>query len=305
VKDLPKPAKIITIDSKTSLHDAFETLLQHNILSAPVWDSQTHSYTGFLDIRDLVSFVVFVYDQQKVKDNTRLQDLLLHGAEQFKMFGTDGVTVSYLSRRHRFNPVTEDEPLSKVVNHLASPTTHRVPVVDTQGHVINIVSQSTVVKLLSTKCIKIGDPAYADNNSISVGELKLGSSPVLSVPKGESVINTFRMLDSKNKSGIALLDETGKLVGTTTGKDLGLFLKNPSLAALNRPIFDYLKEIRANTIDIRTPAIAVFEKDKVSRAIALLAATSVHRVFVIHDEASYHPTRVISITDILVHLLST
>jgi len=304
VKDVPKPAKIITIDSKTSLHDAFETLLQNNILSAPVWDSQSQSYTGFLDIRDLVSFVVFVYDQQKVRDNTRLQDLLLHGAEQFKMFGTDGVTVSYLSRRHRFNPVQEDEQLAKVVSLLSFPTTHRVPVINSEGKVVNIVSQSTVVKLLSNKCIRIGDPAYADPHSPTLGELKLGSAPVLTVPKGETVINTFRMLDSKNKSGIALLDETKKLVGTTTGKDLGLFLKNPSLASLNRSIFDYLKEIRANSIDIKTPAIAVFEKDKLPRAIALLAATNVHRVFVIHDEANYHPERVISITDILKYLIS-
>jgi len=304
MKDVPKPAKIITIDSKTPLHDAFETLLQNNILSAPVWDANTNTYTGFLDIRDLVSFVVFVYDEQKVKDNTRLQDLLLHGAEQFKMFGTDGVTVSYLSRRHRFAPVKEDEPLGKVVANLASPTVHRVPVVGNDGSVVNIVSQSTVVKLLAQKCIRIGDPEFSDTNSPNLGDTPVGSSPVLSVSKIESVINTFRMLDSKNKSGVALLDESGRLVGTTTGKDLGLFLKNPSLAALNRTIFEYLQEIRANSIDIKTPAIAVFEKDKLSRAIALLAATNVHRVFVVNNEEAYHPTRVISITDILKYLLS-
>jgi len=220
------------------------------------------------------------------------------------MFGTDGVTVSYLSRRHRFSPVTEDEPLVKVVSHLASPTVHRVPVVDSQGRVINIVSQSAIVKLLSQRCIRIGDPEFSDDRSPSIGEIAIGSHPVLSVSKNETVINTFRILDSKNKSGVALLDETKRLVGTTTGKDLGLFLKNPSLASLNRSIFDYLKEIRGISIDIRTPAIAVFERDKLSRAISLLAATNVHRVFVVNNEASYHPTSVISITDILKYLLA-
>jgi len=187
---------------------------------------------------------------------------------------------------------------------LASPTVHRVPVVDDKGQLVNIISQSTVVKLLSLKCIRIGDPAYSDANSPCLGETTAGSTPVLSVSKNETVINTFRILDSKNKSGVALLDESGRLVGTTTGKDLGLFLKNPSLAALNRPIFEHLQDIRANSIEIKTPAIAVFEKDKLSRAVALLAATTVHRVFLINNEASYQPTRVISITDIFKCLLS-
>lgn len=293
--------KIVTIDSKTSLHEAFEALLSNNILSAPVWDG--HQYIGFLDIRDLVSFVVFVYDQQKVQDNSRLQDLLLHGAEQFRMIGTDGVTVSYLSRRHRFSPVKDEESMTKIVDLLSNPTTHRVPVVDAEGKIINIVSQSTIVKLLSQKCIKVGDPNEIDD-SPQISECGVGSSPVLSVSRNETVINTFRLLDAKNKSGVALVDETGRLVGTTTGKDLGLFLRKPSLAALNRPIFEHLQEIRAQSIEIRTPAIGVFGKDKLSRAIALLAATNVHRVFVVSDEASYTPVSVISITDVLKWLTS-
>jgi len=300
VKDVPKPAQIVTIDASTSLYSAFETLLRYNILSAPVWDERAHQYLGFLDIRDLVSFVVFVYDEQKVQDNSRLQDLLLHGAEQFKMIGTDGVTVSYLSRRHRFNPVKENETFDSVLERLANGS-HRVPVVDDHGKVVNIISQSTVVSLLARRCVHVGD-AFASDNSPTIGDLGIGSAPVLSVSKHESVINTFRLLDTKNKSGVALVDPTGRLVGTTTGKDLGLFLKLPTLAVLNRTIFEHLQAIRAQSIDIRSPCIGVFEKDKLSRAIALLAATTVHRVFVMDDEANYRPIRVISISDILKYL---
>jgi len=104
-------------------------------------------------------------------------------------------------------------------------------------------------------------------------------------------------------SGIALVDDTGRLVGTTTGKDLGLFLKNPTLAALNLPIFEHLQKIRTQLIDSKTPCIAVFERDKLSRAVALLAATRVHRVFVVDGEEHYHPVRIISITDILRYLV--
>jgi len=103
-------------------------------------------------------------------------------------------------------------------------------------------------------------------------------------------------------SGIALVDNANRLVGTTTGKDLGLFLKNPTLAALNLPIFEHLQNIRSELIDIKTPCIAVFLHDKLSRAVALLAATRVHRVFVVDSEEHYRPVRIISITDILHYL---
>jgi len=102
---------------------------------------------------------------------------------------------------------------------------------------------------------------------------------------------------------VALIDETGRLVGSTSGKDLGLFLKNPTLAVLNLPIFEHLQKIRQELLEAKTPCIAVFLKDKLSRAVALLAATRVHRIFVVNDEASYNPVRVISLTDILRYLL--
>eukprot|EP01125_Pyxidicula_operculata_P022652 TRINITY_DN946_c0_g1_i2.p1 TRINITY_DN946_c0_g1~~TRINITY_DN946_c0_g1_i2.p1 ORF type:complete len:317 (+),score=66.95 TRINITY_DN946_c0_g1_i2:800-1750(+) len=298
VSVIPKPPKIIQIDSKASLYEGFETLVSNHILSAPVYDESTHQYIGFLDIRDLVSFVVFVYDEQKVHDNARLEELIKHGIGQFKMKTTEGVTVSYLSRRHRFKPVKETDNLMMVVNSLADPDIHRVPVIDGSGKVVNIISQYSIIKHLSQKCVKIPIP----DDEKTLKEINIGSHPVLTVNQNESVINTFRTMDSKNKSGIALVNGSGRIVGTTTGKDLGLFLKNPTLSVLNHSIFEHLQKIRGESVNIQTPAITVFDRDTLSRAISLLAATRVHRVFVVDNETNYHPTRVISITDILNYL---
>jgi len=296
----PRPEKVITLDSKSKLYDGFQTLLENNILSAPVWDASINKYIGFLDIRDLVAFVVFVYDNQKVQDNSRLEDLILHGEGQFHTLTTDGVTVSYLSRRHKFVTVKETDTLEKATHVLSDQSIHRVPVVDDAGQVVNIISQSSLVQIIAQHCIKI----TSEEPDLTIEELpSVGSSPVLAVPKTESVINTFRILDLKNKSGIALVDGDNRLVGTTTGKDLGLFLKNPTLATLNLPIFEHLQKIRAQLIDIKTPCISVFSSDKLSRAVALLAATRVHRVFVVDNETHYRPIKVISITDILNYLI--
>jgi len=188
----------------------------------------------------------------------------------------------------------------KVVETLAK-CVHRVPVVNAQGSVINVISQSSIVKYLADK---LQDAILENPADPKIEELhNLGSKPVLSVGKQASVISTYRLMDQKKRSGIAIVDETGRFVGTTTGKDLGLFLENPSLAVLNLPIFEHLQMIRSKQIDIKSPSIAVFEHDKVSRAIGLIAATRVHRVFVVDDEKHYRPIRVVSITDILRYLV--
>ena len=47
-----------------------------------------------------------------------------------------------------------------------------------------------------------------------------------------------------------LIYRSGNLVGATTAKDLGLFIKNLTLQALQGNIFDYLKAIRQEQVNV-------------------------------------------------------
>eukprot|EP01126_Amoeba_proteus_P008334 TRINITY_DN1307_c0_g1_i5.p1 TRINITY_DN1307_c0_g1~~TRINITY_DN1307_c0_g1_i5.p1 ORF type:complete len:159 (-),score=17.16 TRINITY_DN1307_c0_g1_i5:142-618(-) len=138
---------------------------------------------------------------------------------------------------------------------------------------------------------------------LTIAGLNVGTKTVLQVTKETSVIETLRKMDKNQRSGIAIVDHTGRIVGTTTGKDLGLFIRNPSLGALQEPIFDYLKHVRALQIDIRAPLITVFPTDKLTRAVALLGSTRIHRVFVVNNDTDFVAIGVVSITDILKFLI--
>jgi len=165
--------------------------------------------------------------------------------------------------------------------------------------VINIISQSSIIQFLNSHLSSLQEETQK-----TISSIHLGSKPVTSINKESAVIEAFRMMDSHHRSGVALIDSQGRLVGTTTGKDLGLFIRNPTLPMLEQvSIFKFLGEIRAQLIDIKSPTIAIFEKDTLAKAIGLLAATRVHRVFVVDSEKDYRPIAVISITDILNHLL--
>jgi 5'-AMP-activated protein kinase, regulatory gamma subunit len=213
----------------------------------------------------------------------------------FNTLTTDGVTISYLARRNRFQPISKTASLLQVAQLLAEGV-HRVAIVDDNHEVVNIVSQSTLVNFLSKH---LNESGVHQDALATIGSLHIGTHPVIAVKKQTTVIETLRIMDSGRRSGVAIVDEHGRLVGTTTGKDLGLFIKHPTIAMLEMPIFKFLSEVRQQSIEIKSPTIAVFPADSLMRAIGLLAATRVHRVFVVDNEHDYKPTAVISITDIL------
>lgn len=73
--------------------DLPQKLVQNNILSAPVWSEDTKQYTGFMDMKDLVSFVVYVDDDQNSSAPNNLEDIVTTGLKSFAV-PVDGVTVT-------------------------------------------------------------------------------------------------------------------------------------------------------------------------------------------------------------------
>jgi hypothetical protein len=65
-----------------------------------------------------------------------------------------------------------------------------------------------------------------------------------------------------------------------------------------------LKLIRQQQLDDKNPCISILSSEKLSRAVGLLSATKVHRIFVVNDGMAFTPTAVLSITDILKIIVS-
>jgi len=293
VDALPSPKKdIIFVDVNDPVVNGFQKLLDNKILSAPVYDPKEAKYIGFLDIRDLTSFCVFIHDSNMQADN--LLDIVNFGAKMFK-HATDGVTTSYLARRNPFHAVKQGSPLLEVVEIL-SKGTRRVPIVNGSNHVVNIISQSSIILFLQEHLKSLSPIGDA-----KLEELQIGGSPVLSAHKETPAIDVFRMMDSHMRSGVAVVDGDGVLCGNTSGADLKLFIQTPSVSVLQLPIMQFLNKIRSTSVDITAPVISCHQHDQLSLLIGKMAATRVHRVFVVSD--AYKPVRVVSIVDILKYVV--
>eukprot|EP01006_Ploeotia_vitrea_P011744 TRINITY_DN31209_c0_g1_i2.p2 TRINITY_DN31209_c0_g1~~TRINITY_DN31209_c0_g1_i2.p2 ORF type:complete len:225 (+),score=129.04 TRINITY_DN31209_c0_g1_i2:326-1000(+) len=209
-----------------------------------------------------------------------------------------GVTVSYLARRNKAHEFNKSDSLSKAVATLAN-RVHRVLIME-GGKCVEVLSQSTVVAFLNKQMQST--PALANEfAAVTVKESDIGTTPVLVVNTKSSALDTFKVMNKYNLSGIAVVDESGRFVGNTSGSDLKLFMKKPSLMLLRQPVLEFLAAVRRAVITekTRSPTISVASHDTVAKVIGKLAATRIHRVFVCEESKGYQPQAVISISDLL------
>jgi len=304
--------KMVVIDSHTDLKTAFGLLVSHHILSAPVRDGSR--FIGFLDIRDLVSFVLFAAkEHSKHAEDLSLEQMMSRenffhpqghispssSVEQAKMHDNplEAITVGYLCRRNRFAAVSTQDKLLKVLQLLSTKELHRVPVQNEEGQVVAVISQSNVVAYLYRIVEK--DPQAMQQ---TVAELRLGHSPVYTALASAPAYLAFELMDKKQVFGLAVVDDRGLLVGNISASDIKLFLQHPNFSILTHTLLEFLSAIRAKELRTRVPAATVSTDATLANVVGKLAATQMHRLFVC--DADRRPTTVITLTNVLCALLT-
>jgi CBS domain-containing protein len=326
VDELKTSKAIIELD--TSIHTpmtGFQLLLKNDILSAPVWDPTSSSYIGMLDIRDLVSSIMFaVKTQQRARSkstNVEVQLPLGGGSPEAaavineeirseaafhakdweehaeksikKKFSGTEPRLEYLARRNPFQTIKNDATLYEAAKQLSG-RTHRLAVLGEDKRVAKIVSQSQLVHFLSEHLNDV-----AENASQTIEETSLGLRDVISARGDRPALEAFLELDNHQLSGVAVVLRDGTIAGNTSSRDLRYFLMDRGALSVNMNLLDYLAAIRQKdvTASDRAPVCSVGPSGTISRIVGLLAATEYHRVYIVDQR--HKPIGVVSLTDIL------
>eukprot|EP00300_Choanocystis_sp_HF-7_P032932 c4458_g1_i2.p2 GENE.c4458_g1_i2~~c4458_g1_i2.p2 ORF type:complete len:324 (+),score=84.10 c4458_g1_i2:35-1006(+) len=288
----PRKPSIVEIAATSNLSDAFTALIGNRVTSAPVYDERVGKYTGFLDIRDLVSFIVH-YGKHITEGNLVVADLCAAGSGSV----LDNVTVTYLSRRNPFRSVKAGADMLDAIKILGGGAVKRVAVLNAAGRVANIVSQSDVISFLAKHIALFPE----DVRATPVSELFHSEfKPVISVATTDTVLGALTKMDNSKITGIGIVDGD-RLVGNVSGKDLKLFTRGtPSYAMLHEPVMEMIKDLRQREmVDISIPVIAIFPGTAFEIAVRKIAATKVHRVYVVDSEERFAPVGIVSQTAVL------
>jgi CBS domain-containing protein len=295
---------VIEIPVHASLLEAAEVLWENSILGAPVWDETNKKYSGFFDMRDILSAVIVA--TEATNKGGSFND---HMVEELTSTALDSVsttaatpTVGYLAARNRLYPCAIDDNLADICSKMIEHRCHRMPILsaDESGKLSEIISQSALIKFLSKQIS--GSKEF---------EVKLNKSgfpykkDIVKVEETLPAIKAFKVLDSHRLSGIAVVDEEdGSLVGNTSARDIKLLAMNKGRMDLDLEIMDYLAAVRRSTVMAkdRYPISHVRETDSLAHVIHMLAKTGYHRLFVVDEKNQ--PIGVMSIMDIVKFALS-
>jgi len=190
--------------------------------------------------------------------------------------------------------VGDDVNLLKIAEVLSRHAVHRVNVFNAKGELVNIITQSAVIELLHKNVNKIG----IANKTIE--ELDIGSYPVISVDIHTRTIDAFNILCEKKLYSIPVVNKElqNSLVTNLSVKDSRAVLLDPAhLHLIYKPLVEFIQELHAEDIDIRTPSITVTKNDTLAIVLNKFILNKVHRVYLVKADGS--PDRVISLTDIL------
>eukprot|EP00455_Lapot_gusevi_P010670 TRINITY_DN1483_c0_g1_i8.p1 TRINITY_DN1483_c0_g1~~TRINITY_DN1483_c0_g1_i8.p1 ORF type:complete len:305 (+),score=84.24 TRINITY_DN1483_c0_g1_i8:73-987(+) len=262
VMDLPcAKGSIVTVDGNQDPEESFKLLCDNQVLSAPVFDHGR--FVGFLDMKDLVQYVVHAAEgemESRESHHNRVQHHIQHMREAHRFLdlairgahaqASHPVSNAYLAKMHAKAFVSHEASLYDAARLLASGS-HRVAVLNQDGQVVNVISQSSIMHFIHHHIASFEDELLS-----TVADLHLGKSPVACVTENDSTLQVLKLMATRNLSGVCVLDETKtSWIATTTGSDLKLYLAQPCLELLQQPILSFLNGTsihRPNQHPIRT-----------------------------------------------------
>jgi len=282
VRELGQIGQLIAIRKTDSVEAAIKILADNKILSVPVLDKK--AVIGVLDIVDVVYFLHKVAPDQKSLSANELQSLEIAGrAIAMEEVGE----IINASGKDPYVPIDEHNKVSLVVDLFAQGI-HRAPIADSAGEIIGTISQSDIIKYLSTK-LHEGEMKHLGAKSVK--ELGLAEKKVITTNIHDSILIAIENIVENAASCVGVIDSQGKLVGNLSASDFkGLYREEFPSFLLN--IGDYLEKHSPASLN----PICCTESTTLLQVIEEMRENNIHHLYVIDD---FKPVSIISATDIL------
>merc|ERR550537_176199 len=327
VEDFPMMHKeVVQIDVLTSVEDAIKKLVDANVSSLPVYDYAEKRYRGSVDISDFVQFLVQSNVQGGVAGSkltdcfSSLRNLLSHVALHT---GKKVLDLIDISKNNPFVAVNEGDRAIDAIKILArgipskidkmpDTSVHRVPIMR-DNKCVRILSQSSVIQYIGYNMEKLGDLQYK-----TVEELGLAyTKRLVTVSVDDMALKAFELMIANRLSAIPIMKD-GKLFTNISNSDVKLalhgdFISNAMLNMVGENVLDFVTKCRTKVIGPKPgtegasaasrygksfpAAVTVKPDDTLNSVIGKLAATGLHRLYVVDDDR--HLVGVVSLKDVL------
>jgi len=261
--------------------EIFEVLTENRILSVPIFEKG--KYTRFIDMLDLLVYSINVIGEDAIRS----------GYETFKSHSGFVASCKELADASHRNPFVAIDLLASVqhaINRMTSGSLHRMAVLDSDGQLSDILTQSSIIRYLYNNVDQL------DNADKSLEELKVGRENVHTVPMDRSAYHAFKQMIELGVSGLGVTDSDGKLVANISATDIKKFgYDNYLLSNMFLTLDKFLVLDKESGAEV-PPVITVSSSDTLRTLLQRFSETRVHRLYI--QDGEEHKG-VISMGDVL------
>jgi len=270
VRDMVQKRTLVTIDWQDSVSIALKNLETHHILSAPVCKSG--KVLGVVDTLDLVAHAVSVINVHQQVDITQetLENLHFEG----NLFAGTPVIQVARSPHAKFKM---DSTLAEVLTSFATGI-HRGLVFE-GDQMVNIITQSDVVRHLAMNKETMESALQISLEQLTK-EYVLCETKVVTANVNQSTADALKLLQSHTVSGLAVIDDAGKLAAVFSATDLQPLSSSTNFKMLALPILKYLEAVHGL---VKTPKVCTMNSH-LDDLFFLMAACKLHRIFMIDKD---------------------
>ncbi|KAI9359835.1 hypothetical protein BD770DRAFT_362802 [Pilaira anomala] len=317
---LVKDQKVITIEGSLPVEEACAVLIKNNISAAPVYNAEakgteetgiihSKSYVGMFDYGDVIAYILLVLqnmpppDEEVPEGNTYTGENLTFEIKDIIRRAIEGEEIpvklaSDLSQKNPFYSILPEATLLSAVEEFAYGT-HRVCVLNPDGSIKGILSQSTVARYIYDNQRHFPEIEAIMNKTLR--QLGLGESDVIAVNADSPVLDALSLMSKYGVSSVAVLGHMGIVLGNISMTDVKHVMKSYRHQLLWKTCFQFVSLVRTEQgIDDGQDRLPVFDvrlDTSFGFAIGKLLATKSHRVWVLDERE--RAIGVVSITDVM------
>ncbi|KAF8423887.1 hypothetical protein EV426DRAFT_533734 [Tirmania nivea] len=286
VRELVQHQHLIFVDMETTVEDACQLLIDHNLSSVPIRKSPTDvSVCGSFDYSDVSAFLLLimgVYQPEDEEDIPSFQDL----ARKARAGSSIPVKlVKDLGKKTPLVTVPESEGLARVVEFFGSGV-HRIAVVkEGTDQVVGILSQLQLIEF----CWEHGRsfPSIDQLYPCTLRDLNIGSTRVISINGDKKVIEAIELMNTEGISSLAVVDNQYNVLGNISTADVKYLTRASSIPLLHSTCLHFISVIltdrgTANGQD-SYPVFHVHPQSTLAHTIAKLIATKAHRMWLVES----------------------
>jgi len=278
----------ICIREDDTVSSALEIIKNNKISSLPV-QGKKGNFLGIVDILDLITFCTAKFSSVSL--------LASDSFRQMDEFAKNPIKdIMDISGRNAWIYISYNSSLNELMRLLSK--VHRVAVIDEAGDVIGLITQSRMVEFLYKR-----RNDWTDVMKEKVHKLEKN---VETINMKEFVIEAFKRIWDKEVTGLAVVNNDGKLVANISASDLlktRVFPVGEMIHDLYQPIKNFLnirEDIKDRVMLADKPEykpISVSAHDNLESSMLKCLENKVHRVFIQDDKGK--PIGVISLSDMI------